>query len=79
MGGVGSGLNEVLEEVAGGVEDEGAGSVPVPFGPEIPNVVVSLVSINASSDAHKTDFLSLSQVAMRQTDLISPNPNPERA
>lgn len=47
-------------DVAAGVE-EGAGSVPVPFGPEIPNVVVSLFSINASSDADH--FVLSSRVA----------------
>lgn len=56
----------VAVAVAAGVE-EGAGSVPVPFGPEIPNVVVSLLSINASSDADH--FVLSSRVARVCDDL----------
>lgn len=56
----------VAVDVAAGVEER-AGSVPVPFGPEIPNVVVSLFSINASSDADH--FVLSSRVARVCDDL----------
>lgn len=71
-------------DVAAGVEEEGAGSVPVPFSPEVPNVVVSLFSINASSDAD--NFVLSSQVVslkgMRRPVIAAPrtkNPNVSKA